>query len=153
MLIRPHSHTDDDEFMTGWEKQVREYPKRQSQYLFRGVYPITEKQGTIGKYRCLEKEKITCPSEEYMITAICRFLFCQTSLYPEHISVLKKGLSFVPTQDLNLHEWVKDINLFARKLALKKEYKDKPSDPTQCTNSKDIEMLRILESLQEEEEV
>lgn len=48
------------------------------------------------------------------------FNLSKISLSPEHIAVLKKGLSFVPTQVENLFKWVKDIHFFSRKLALKK---------------------------------
>lgn len=39
------------------------------------------------------------------------------------ISVLKKGLSFVPTTHFKVFEWIKDLNLFTRKLKWKKCYK------------------------------
>uniref|UniRef100_A0A8C5QJI9 Reverse transcriptase domain-containing protein n=1 Tax=Leptobrachium leishanense TaxID=445787 RepID=A0A8C5QJI9_9ANUR len=37
-----------------------------------------------------------------------------------HLQVLKKGLNYVPKPKFNAFEWVKDIHLFTRKLALKK---------------------------------
>lgn len=66
------------------------------------------------------------------------------------MAVLKRGVSFLQTQDFDLFEWVKDINLFAGKLALRKEYKDKPIQQVEDITSKDIEALRLVESLQNE---
>uniref|UniRef100_A0A8C5LPP9 Reverse transcriptase domain-containing protein n=1 Tax=Leptobrachium leishanense TaxID=445787 RepID=A0A8C5LPP9_9ANUR len=39
-------------------------------------------------------------------------------LLPRHRSLLQKGLSFVPTPHFNKFGWIKDLNLFARRLAL-----------------------------------
>uniref|UniRef100_A0A8C5LZ44 Helix-turn-helix domain-containing protein n=1 Tax=Leptobrachium leishanense TaxID=445787 RepID=A0A8C5LZ44_9ANUR len=40
------------------------------------------------------------------------------NLLPRHFSLLQKGLSFVPTPHFNKFSWIKDLNLFARRLAL-----------------------------------
>uniref|UniRef100_A0A8C5LSW4 Uncharacterized protein n=1 Tax=Leptobrachium leishanense TaxID=445787 RepID=A0A8C5LSW4_9ANUR len=40
------------------------------------------------------------------------------NLLPRHRSLLEKGLSFVPTPHFNKFGWIKDLNLFARRLAL-----------------------------------
>lgn len=91
-------------------------------------------------YRCPpESEQVHDENSNLQIFNLLKILISS-----EHIAVLNKGLSFVPIQDLNLFQWVKNINLFARKLALKKEYKDKPSEPIQPITSKDIEVFRIL---------
>lgn len=74
------------------------------------------------------------------------------TLTDAHVAVLKIGLSFVPNQAFDIFEWVKDINLFARKLALKKEYKDKPRQQTDDMTAKDIEALGLFESLQRKSE-
>lgn len=42
------------------------------------------------------------------------------TLSANHMRILKKGLSFSPTPSFDEFGWARDINLFARKLALHK---------------------------------
>lgn len=44
-------------------------------------------------------------------------------LSTDEINLLKKGFTFTPTSIYDSFTWVKDINLFARKLALHKYHK------------------------------
>ncbi|CAH2221128.1 Hypothetical predicted protein [Pelobates cultripes] len=60
-----------------------------------------------------EKEPIlTCDNQNQIIN-LSKF-----NLNEHHTSLLNKGLSFVPTPNTNKFNWVKDTNLFGRKLAL-----------------------------------
>lgn len=48
--------------------------------------------------------------------------FSSYSLSEEEVSVLKKGLDFCPSRNLDKFEVYKDLHLFIRKLILKKLY-------------------------------
>ncbi|XP_053576073.1 uncharacterized protein LOC128665863 [Bombina bombina] len=63
----------------------------------------------------------------------------------EHIKVLEKGLSFCPSNSLDLFEVTKDLHLFARKLALKKIMTPKIQIDLACRKERDT--LDCLETL------
>uniref|UniRef100_A0A8C5N1S5 Reverse transcriptase domain-containing protein n=1 Tax=Leptobrachium leishanense TaxID=445787 RepID=A0A8C5N1S5_9ANUR len=71
-----------------------------------------------------------------------------------HLSVLNKGLSFVPVSNLDKFEWTKDIHLFVRKLALHKVHKTKDEQRLKSMGLEisDLPCLRILTGLLEEQE-
>lgn len=67
-------------------------------------------------------------------------------LNKDQIILLNKGLSFTPTPPFNKFEWVKDIHLFARKLALHKFFrKENNENEQQIKNDKRI--MEMLEGL------
>lgn len=68
------------------------------------------------------------------------------------MNLLKKGLSFSPTPLFNIFTWVKDIHLFARRLALKKFFAVQNADTPQLIQ-RDNETIEILDSLLLEQEV
>lgn len=63
-----------------------------------------------------------------------------------HINLLRKGMYFLPTNTMDEFNVYKDIALFLRKVFL--WYTD-PSDTTITTDSRDDEILQILNSLLE----
>ncbi|CAH2292869.1 Hypothetical predicted protein [Pelobates cultripes] len=67
-----------------------------------------------------EKEPILMCDNPNQIINLSKF-----NLKEHHISLLNKGLSFVPTPNTNKFNWVKDTNLFGRKLALNMMHKRK----------------------------
>ncbi|KAM4702017.1 uncharacterized protein O3C94_002943 [Discoglossus pictus] len=69
-----------------------------------------------------------------------------------HESVLRKSLSFVPTSRSDKFTHIKDINLFARKLALQKFFKNKEEKDHMKLgmNKEDIDTFKLLMSLLEE---
>lgn len=72
-------------------------------------YSVT-RQGQVGSSTKILKEPDTLQVinlSSYQLTEV-------------QISLLQKGLSYTPTPQYNYFNWVKDVNLFARKLALHK---------------------------------
>lgn len=67
------------------------------------------------------------------------------------MTLLKKGLSFTPIPKFNVFNWVKDVNLFARKLALKKLHMSLNTD-TRSLIQREQEAINTLEQLQMESE-
>ncbi|KAM4663589.1 dynein axonemal heavy chain 17 [Discoglossus pictus] len=69
-----------------------------------------------------------------------------------HITVLSKGLTFVPTSKANIFTHIKDLNLFSRKLALHKFYKKKRDREIMSLGvpQDDIEIVQGLIELLEE---
>lgn len=75
-----------------------------------------------------------------------------TSFSNHEMHLLQKGLSFSPTPLFNTFTWVKDINLFARRLALKKFFAVQNADTRQLIQ-RDNDTIGILDSLLWEQEV
>ncbi|CAH2322194.1 Hypothetical predicted protein, partial [Pelobates cultripes] len=75
-------------------------------------------------------------------------------LLPDHITLLNKGLSFVPTPSADDFEWLKDINLFGRKLALCPLHKKKNNKEAKelGLTSKDFTHFQTLVQLLTEQE-
>lgn len=65
--------------------------------------------------------------------------------------LLRKGFSFTPVPRYNSFDWVKDVNLFARKLSLKKYYATLEID-TRHLAQRECEAISTLEQLQLESE-
>lgn len=65
----------------------------------------------------------------------------------EEVRLLQKGLTFTPTPNYNAFTWVKDINLFARKLALSKYHTILARDSRYLIRS-DQTTIRDLEELE-----
>lgn len=72
-------------------------------------------------------------------------------LSKEESYLLKRRLSFTPTPSYDTFTWVKDVNLFARKLALKKYHLTRERDVRQFIHQ-ETEMIDNLESLARESE-
>ncbi|CAH2222479.1 Hypothetical predicted protein, partial [Pelobates cultripes] len=75
-------------------------------------------------------------------------------LLPDHITLLNKGLSFVPTPSADKFEWLKDINLFGRKLALcslHKKKNNKEAKELGLTNEDFIHFQTLVQLLTEQE--
>ncbi|XP_056416174.1 immunoglobulin superfamily member 3 [Hyla sarda] len=68
------------------------------------------------------------------------------SLSTNEISLLKRGLSFTPTPRFDTFTWVKDINLFARKLCLHK-WHQQHNDPVLTAQSNELKAIEVLEDL------
>ncbi|CAJ0955519.1 unnamed protein product [Ranitomeya imitator] len=75
------------------------------------------------------------------------------SLTKAQIDLLEKGLTFSPSTPLDPFIAIKDLNLFARKIILKKlHFKPAGCDPTTSTTMEDREVVEILESLETEQQ-
>ncbi|XP_069823880.1 vomeronasal type-2 receptor 26-like [Dendropsophus ebraccatus] len=71
------------------------------------------------------------------------------TLSSEQMTLLKKGLPFTPTPDFDESNWVKDINLFARKLILHKYHLIRSRNPS-VIHQRENEAIRALEALEQE---
>lgn len=78
----------------------------------------------------------------------------QHKLTKYETELLQRGLSFVPTSRYNSFHWVKDINLFVRKIKWARffENKDRERAHDLGLDQTDLVGLRILEELEEENE-
>uniref|UniRef100_A0A8C5WH29 Reverse transcriptase domain-containing protein n=1 Tax=Leptobrachium leishanense TaxID=445787 RepID=A0A8C5WH29_9ANUR len=76
------------------------------------------------------------------------------TLQEKHIRILEKGLSFVPSPRFDQFTWIKDLNLFARKLALHEVFvkKDERQAKQLGITAEDFPHLRTLMDLLEENE-
>lgn len=72
-------------------------------------------------------------------------------LNTDELSLLNKGLSFTPTPPFNRFEWIKDIKLFAGKMALFKHLKKENSENEQ-RHKNDQRIMTTLEELYAEGE-
>lgn len=68
-------------------------------------------------------------------------------LSEDELSLLNRGLSFTPTPPIDKLMWTKDINMFARKLALHKHFEKENNEREQPQNM-DKQLITILEQLQ-----
>lgn len=73
------------------------------------------------------------------------------SLNRDETILLQKSFSFTPTPTLDTFTWVKDVNLFARKLALKRHHTIQNSDARQLMIREHL-TIETLESLATESE-
>ncbi|CAJ0917029.1 unnamed protein product [Ranitomeya imitator] len=74
-------------------------------------------------------------------------------LTDSQIGLLEKGLTFSPSSLLDPFTAIKDLNLFARKIILKKlHFKPTGCDQTVSTTIEDSEVVEILESLEAEQQ-
>lgn len=76
----------------------------------------------------------------------------RNSLTTEEVNLLKKGLTFTPTLCYSAFEWVKDVHLFARRLALHKFHKIQNLD-TRTLLRRDAEMTDMLEDLERKKRI
>uniref|UniRef100_A0A8C5Q9K2 Reverse transcriptase domain-containing protein n=1 Tax=Leptobrachium leishanense TaxID=445787 RepID=A0A8C5Q9K2_9ANUR len=76
------------------------------------------------------------------------------TLQEKHLRILEKGLSFVPSPRFDQFTWIKDLNLFARKLALHEVFvkKDERQAKQLGITPEDFPHLRTLMDLLEENE-
>lgn len=75
----------------------------------------------------------------------------EMTLSADEINLLKKGFTFTPTPVFNAFEWVKDVYLFARRLALHKFHKIQNSD-YRALLRRDADAIIMLEELERENE-
>ncbi|CAH2274875.1 Hypothetical predicted protein [Pelobates cultripes] len=100
-----------------------------------------ERQGSVG---IQEPES---PSETVTSNKIINL--SDFSLSKHHITLLNKGLSFVPTPTYNMFNWSKDLNLFGRKLPLNILHakKDQLMANEMGLSVQDYELSKTLDSL------
>lgn len=73
-------------------------------------------------------------------------------LTPDHISLLQKGMTFSPVNNMDKFTVFKDITLFLRKVFLRSLYDNSIATPVVTLEADDQRALEILNSLLEENE-
>lgn len=104
---------------------------------FLGVTALNPGQGQ------MVKDNASKTSEENRVINLSPLV-----LNEDEISLLNKGLLFTPTPAFDQFTWTKDVNMFARRLALFKHFKRANDDCDNQHQKIDREIVGILEQLQ-----
>lgn len=76
----------------------------------------------------------------------------EINLISDKKNLLKKGFTFTPTPSYSVFEWVKEVNLFTRRLALHKFHKIQNSD-SRVLLRHDTKAISILKDLERENKI